>query len=312
MRLLFFGTPEFAVPSLEALAAAGHAIVGVVTRPDRATGRGLKAVGSPPVARAARALRLDVLQPVRPSAPEFVDAVRALRPDAHAVVAYGHLLPDPLLDAAPLGAWNVHPSLLPRWRGPAPIHRALWAGDDRTGVSIIRLIAKMDAGPIGAQEEVAIEPGETRGELEARLAELGARMLVDTLGRVGRGTLVARDQDDAAATPAPMFGPDELMIDWRRPAPVVDALVRALSPTPGAAFLSAGVRVKALAARPALPGEADGEPGRLLERGRDGGWRVGCGRGSLWITRVQPAGKGAMAMDAYLAGRRLKPGDALD
>lgn len=308
MRVVFFGSPVFALPSLEAVVAAGFRVTGVVTQPDRPAGRGQTALVAPPVAAAARGRGLPLLQPERPGEPGFADRIRALEPEAFAVVAYGGLLPDPLLALAPRGAWNVHPSLLPRWRGPAPVHRTVWAGDAQTGVSIIRLVRKLDAGPVALRETVAVNDRETRGELEARLATLGARMLVQTLAAAAAGPVPVTEQDDAAATYAARFESTEREVHWDRPAAELDRLVRALAPSPSAWFTVRGERVKLLASG---AWEKAGTAGALVERGSHGDWLVGCGEGSLWVDRVQPAGKPAMTMDAFVAGRRLTAGMTL-
>lgn len=308
MRLAFFGSPAFALPSLTAVLEAGHTVVAAVTQPDRPTGRGRESLTPPPVAIAAREHGLALLQPERPAAAEFLARLRELRPDAFAVVAYGNLLPDDLLALAPAGAWNVHPSLLPRWRGPAPVHRTVWAGDVATGVSIIRLVRKLDAGPMAVQEQVEVGPHETRGQLEHRLADLGARLLVLTLAAAATGPVPVTEQDELGVTYAGMFDAAAREVRWDQPAAALDRLVRALAPSPSAWFVTHGERVKLLAARPAA---GPGRPAELCERGADGGWRVGCGNGGLWVDRVQPAGKPDMTMDAFIAGRRLKIGDTL-
>ncbi len=308
--MLFFGTPEFAVASLKTLVRYGFNLAGVVTQPDRPQGRGQSQVTPPPVAQAAQELKLAVLQPEKPSEPAFLERVEAMRPDVFAVAAYGHLLPDRLLSMAPLGAWNVHPSLLPRWRGPAPIHRTIWAGDEITGVSIMKLAARLDAGPLARQETVRVEPRETCGALEQRLAALGADLLVETLQKLRHGAVPLKEQDENAATYAPVFKPEELELNWDHPAVRLDRLIRALAPTPGAHFVFRGSQVKARDAEPAptLPSPA----GTLLERSPQRAWRVACGEGSLWIRMVQPEGKSTMTMDAFIAGRRLKRGDVLE
>jgi len=308
MRVVFFGSPVFALPSLTAVLSAGLRVVAAVTQPDRPAGRGQSALVAPPVAVAARELGLQVLQPDRPGEPGFEERIQALEPEAFAVVAYGGLLPDPLLALAARGAWNVHPSLLPRWRGPAPVHRTVWAGDAVTGVSIIRLVRKLDAGPVAVRETVPVGEHETRGELEGRLAVLGARLLVATLTAAAAGPVPVEDQDDAAATYAGRFEAAEREVRWDAPAAGLDRLVRALSPAPAAWFDLRGERIRLLAAsldpRPA-------ETAALAERGPEGAWRVGCGDGSLWVARVQPAGKPAMTMDAFVAGRRFTAGQRL-
>ena len=308
MKVAFFGTPTFALPSLHALSKAGFDVCAVVTRPDRPRGRGLDRLEAPPVAKAARDLGLRVLQPANPKTPGFAEELAALAPAALAVVAYGHLIPDAVLAAAPSGAWNVHPSLLPRWRGPAPIHRVVWAGDAETGVSIIRLVAKLDAGPVAAQERLSVGPRWTRGELEARLAGLGADLLVRTLGAVRDGAVKLADQDEAGVTYAAMFKPEECEMAWDRPADELDRLVRALHPSPGAWFKFRGERVKVIEAEPSF---AASPPGTLVERAAPHGWLVACRTGGLILRRVQPEGKGTMTMDAFVSGRRLTPGELL-
>jgi methionyl-tRNA formyltransferase len=311
VRIVFFGTPAFAVPSLKTLVKDGFEIAGVVTRPDRLRGRGRSTLESPPIAVVAKALGLPVLQPEQPNAPEFLKIIETLAPRAFAVVAYGHRLSDDLLRLAPDGAWNVHPSLLPRWRGPAPVHRTIAAGDRTTGICVIRLVAQLDAGPVANRQEIPVGPRETRGSLEARLAELGARLLSMTLQQVGAGTLRLEEQDDAQATYAATFKPDECRIEWNKPAVELDRLVRALSPSPGAWFEWAGERVKVLSAEPGPPAPAGAAPGLLLDRDPSGAWTVACAPGTLRLARVQPAGKGGMTMDAFAAGRRLGSGSAL-
>ncbi len=310
LRVVFFGTPAFAVPGLRALAAASEVtLVGAVTRPDRARGRGLDRIESPPVAEAAKALGIPVLQPARPSEPGFAGQLAALRPDAFAVVAYGHLIPDALLTIAKHGAWNVHPSLLPRWRGPAPVHRTIAAGDARTGVCIIRLVAEMDAGPVAMRAELPVSATVTRGELEGTLAALGADLLVRALDRVAHGTVELAEQDHPAATYAGMFGEAERQITWDRPAAELDRLIRALLPFPGAWCKTSTGRLKILAA---APGESVGAPpGTLVARDGPGRWQIACDPGSLWLASVQPDGKAAMPMDAFVNGRRLSAGDTL-
>lgn len=310
-RVVFFGTPAFAVPSLQAVAAAsGLELAAVVTRPDRARGRGRERMESPPVAVAAQALGVPVFQPARPSQPGFADQLAALKPDAFAVVAYGHLIPDAMLALARHGAWNVHPSLLPRWRGPAPIHRAIASGDAKTGVCIIRLVAEMDAGPVAMRTELPLGPAVTRGELEATLASLGADLLVRTLDRVKHGTVDLAEQDPAGATYAGMFGEPERQVVWDRPAVELDRLVRALLPVPAAWCRIGSERVKLLAAELGEPVGA--APGTLVARRPGGGWQVACASGSLWVISVQPEGKAAMPFDAFVNGRRLSAGSPLD
>jgi len=262
------------------------------------------------VAREAARLGLPLLKPERPSDPAFLERARALAPDAVALVAYGHLIPPALLDLPPRGAWNVHPSLLPRWRGPAPIHRALLAGDAETGVAVMRMVPRLDAGPVALLERTPIGPAETRGELEARLAATGARLLAAAFAALERGALPEVPQEEAAATHAPVIAPADAELRWERPAAELDRLVRALAPAPGAWFACGDARVKVLAARPG-PSADEAAPGMLLARLPDGVWRVACGAGGLDVLRVQPAGKVAMRMHEFVIGRRLRPGQPL-
>jgi len=308
MKVAFFGTPEFALPALRALARAGFDLAAVVTRPDRPRGRGQSRLEPPPVASIARELGLRVIQPESPKSSVFQEELAGLAPDALAVAAYGHLIPDSVLAAAPGGAWNIHPSLLPRWRGPAPVHRAVWAGDAETGVSIMRLVAKLDQGPVAAAERTPIGPRETRGELEARLAAVGADLLVRVLGDVRAGKVRVTEQEEGKATYAAVFAPAEREVRWDRPADELDRLVRAMAPSPGAWFAFRDERIKVLAAAPAF---ASSPPGTLVERDREGAWLVACRPGGLWLRKVQPEGKGTMTADAFVAGRRLNPGDTL-
>ena len=307
MRLAFLGTPAFAVPVLDALATSTHKVVGVLTQPPRPAGRGLKAVRRSPVAERARALGFHITEPARLT-PEAVAAVAALSPDALVVAAYGLVLPDSLLAVPRLGPWNVHPSLLPRWRGPAPIHRTIREGDAETGVTIIRVTSRVDAGPMALVERTPVGPRETRGELEARLSVIGAALIVKSMDALEHGTLATTEQDDSQATYAGVFGPGETAFAWTEPAASIDRLVRALSPAPGAHFPAGGARVKVLDAR---PGHGHGKPAHLLAREDGGAWEVACGAGSLLVARVHPAGGKAMTMDEYVRGRRLSAGDAV-
>ncbi len=306
MRVLFMGTPVFAIPSLMALTRHGHELVGVVTQPARAQQRGQKVKLPSPVAIVARSFKVPILEPEKLNTP-FVSQVRQLNPEVIAVAAYGRILPDDLLGIPPQGCWNVHPSLLPRWRGPAPIHRAIQAGDEETGVTIMRVGKKVDSGEVALQERTAIGPRETRGELEGRLAHFGAALLTDTLYALSTGTLKTAPQDDSAAVYAGVFAAREAEIDWKKPAEELDRLVRALDPSPGAYFKSGRFRIKVRAVQP-VSQEHESEPGILLERIPQGAWRVACGNGSLWIGSVKPEGRSWMSMDAYLAGKRLKAG----
>jgi methionyl-tRNA formyltransferase len=305
MRLAFLGTPDFAVPSLAALIAAGHELAAVYTRPPRPAGRGKKPRPSPVHAFAeARGL------PVRSPA-DFKDAgtqaaFAALALDAAVVVAYGLLLPPAVLAAPRLGCINVHASLLPRWRGAAPIQRALLAGDRETGVTIMVLDEGLDTGPILTAEALGIGKRTTAAELHDRLAALSARLLVAALDGLAAGRLAPRPQPQAGVTYAPKLTPADGRLDWRRPAAELERRVRACDPRPGAWFEAAGTRVKALAAELVEDG-GDAAPGRVL----DDRLTVACGEGALRPTRLQRAGGAALAAAEFLRGFPLPAGTLL-
>ena len=297
------GAADFAVPALDALADAGHDIAAVYTQPPRPAGRGRKERPTPVHLR-ARELRLEILTPVSLRGGAEQARFAALKPDVAAVVAYGLLLPSAILAAPRLGCLNIHPSLLPRWRGAAPVARAILAGDTDTGVSIVKMDEGLDTGPVLAQTRVAMPDRATTGAFEAKLARLGATMLVETLQAYDAGTISPRPQDEAGATYAHKFAKQDGAIDWSRPADEIDRQVRAMSPWPGAWFTLGDSSVRVLACEPA-PG--NGAPGTLL----NDGFVVACGTGALELARVQRAGKAAMSGDAFLRGARLEAGDRL-
>ncbi len=309
MRVLFLGTPDFAVPSLRELVRRRFEVAAAVTPPDRPRGRGMKKTEECAVARAATELGLQVLKPANPNAPAFLDQVRGLKPDILTVAAYRFRLSDELLRTAPLGGLNVHPSLLPRWRGVAPIQRAIQAGDRETGVCIMRVVSRMDAGAVALRETVPIGETETRAELEGRLALVGARLLAEALSLAAEGKLQFNEQDESEVTLAPAFPPEEREVRWERDAAEIGRLVRALEPSPGAYFMLGGMRVGVKSARP-LSRDPGGPPGTLVKREGES-WRVACGRGQLEIGCVQPAGGDAMTMQAFVNGRRLRAGALL-
>ncbi|HEX6151250.1 methionyl-tRNA formyltransferase [Nocardioides sp.] len=243
MRVVFAGTPEVALPSLEAIAASGHELVAVLTRPDAPAGRGRQLVSSP-VAQRGEELGVPVLKPEHPRDPAFQDELRALAPDCCAVVAYGALLPQSALDIAPLGWVNLHFSVLPAWRGAAPVQHAILAGDEVTGATTFRIVRELDAGPVFGVMTETIRPRDTAGELLARLAEGGAGLLVATLDGLADGTLDPREQQPDGVTVAPKITVEDARIDWSAPAPAVDRLVRACTPSPGAWSTYDGERLK--------------------------------------------------------------------
>jgi methionyl-tRNA formyltransferase len=303
MRIVFMGTPGFAVPTLEAVLGAGHKVAAVYTQPPRAAGRGLNSRKSP-VQVVAEAKHIPVLTPERLKGTAEQAAFRDLKSDAAVVVAYGLLLPRPILEAPRLGCFNVHASLLPRWRGAAPVQRAIMAGDAETGVSIMHMGEGLDTGPVCLAEPVAISPEETAGELHDRLADIGARLMVEALSDLEHGRLACREQADGA-TYADKIEASETRLDWSHPATELHNKIRGLSPHPGAwceAELNGKTeRIKVLRAAVA---DGTGAPGTLL----DGGLTIACGTDALRLIEVQRAGKRAMKAEDFLRGAALPPG----
>lgn len=304
MRVVFAGTPQFAVPALEAIAAAGHEIALVLTRPDRPAGRGLAVVASA-VKRCAGRRGLPVLQPASLKDAQAQARIRAAGAQVMVVAAYGLILPQAVLDIPPHGALNIHASLLPRWRGAAPIARAILAGDAVTGISIMQMDAGLDTGPVVLSEAVPIAPDATAGSLHDELARLGARMIVTALDALARGTLVPRPQAGEGVTYAPKIEKAEARIDWRREAAHIDRQVRAFDPIPGATTLLDGLPLKIWRVAP-LPAAA-GEPGTVLAAGADG-IDVACGSGALRVLELQRAGGRRLGAAEFLRGLALHPG----
>lgn len=304
MRIVFMGTPDFAVPTLRAIREAGHEIVAVYTQPPRAAGRGM-ALRKSPVHEAAVAAGLEVRTPERLKGAEEQERFRALRADAAVVVAYGLLLPKAILDGTRYGAFNLHASLLPRWRGAAPINRAIMAGDTETGVSVMRVTEGLDAGPVCLEIRVPIGPDETAGELHDVLAERGARLMLQALSGLERGQLDCRPQAEAGATYAKKIDPAETRIDWSRPAHEVHNLIRGLSPYPGAWFEVdiGGKRERIKALRSTLI-ETSGTPGSV----RDDHLTIACGEGAVRLIEVQRAGRRPMTAEDFLRGVPLGSG----
>jgi methionyl-tRNA formyltransferase len=300
LKLVFAGTPEFAAVSLEAVLQARHDVALVLTRPDRPAGRGLKSRRSA-VKELALERRLALLQPVRLDDPATLAAVAAARPEALVVVAYGLLLPAALLALPPRGCLNVHASLLPRWRGAAPIQRALLAGDRTTGVTIMRMDAGLDTGPILLQEEAVIAPDDTAGSLQDRLAVLGARLLVRALAAAAAPV----PQDAKSATYAARIARGEAEIDWRDAAEKIERQVRAFDPAPGAQTRYEGVVLKIWRAR--IEHGVRATPGSVCAAG-PGGIVVACGQGALRLTELQRAGGKRLEAGAFLSGFRLAGG----
>jgi len=303
MRIVFFGTPSFAEVSLRALLDAGHDLVGVVTQPDKPQGRSRSVLVPPPVKVLAESRGLRLLQPEKPSGDVFVAALRRFKPDLGVVVAYGHVLRQQVLDIPRLGMLNVHASLLPKLRGAAPIQWALAGGETETGVSIMRMEAGLDSGPVYAQARIPIEPGDTGGSLTSRLAELGAQTLVEILPSIAKGAARATPQDHAAATYAPKLSREAALIDWTADAGSIARRICAFDPVPGAWTRLGVTDVKLFAARAAL---GAGEPGEVLHTGER--ILVAAGEGAVEVGEVQPAGRRRAAAGEWIRGRGVSEG----
>jgi methionyl-tRNA formyltransferase len=303
VRVAFFGTPEFAVPSLRALVGEGFDVVAVVTQPDAAQGRSRSRLVPPPVKLVAEAEDLTVFQPDKPTDGAFLARLRDTRPEVGVVVAYGHILKPELLELPPRGMVNVHPSLLPALRGPAPVEWAVIQGLTETGVTIMQLDAGMDTGPILHQIPDHIDPDITGGDLSEHLAELGAQALVETLAVLEQGKLNPVPQDHSRATLAPKLTREIARIDWSKDAAGNARLIRGLDPRPGAWTQLDDVELKLYSARVAA---GQGAPGELLTA--DGRLLVASGSGAVEVFEVQPAGKARMPIDDWLRGARLTPG----
>jgi methionyl-tRNA formyltransferase len=305
MRGVFAGTPEVALPALDAIADSRHELVGVVTRPDAPAGRGRKLVASP-VAVRAEELGVPVLKPEHPRDPEFQEALRALRPDCCPVVAYGALLPQSALDIPPHGWVNLHFSCLPAWRGAAPVQHAIWAGDEVTGATTFRIVKAMDAGPTFGVMTERIREDDTAGDLLTRLAEGGAGLLVTTLDGIEDGVLVPREQPEEGVSMAPKILVEDAQVDWTEPAQAVDRRIRACTPFPGAWSTFEGERIKigpvTMAASNLEPGEIAVGKNHVL---------VGTGTSAVRLGEVKAFGKKQMGAADWARGVRLEDGARL-
>lgn len=308
MRVLFWGTPEFAVPSLRAIERTGHTIVGVVTQPERPRGRGRKPAPSP-VASFAQARLWRVLTPEGPRDGQFMEELRSLDSDISVVVAYGRILSRAVLDVPPLGSINLHASLLPALRGAAPITWAIARGHPVTGVTVMRMVEEMDAGPILATAEYSIGPADTGALLSARLAGMGAALLAETLARLEAGAVDEVQQDHARATFAPKVHRSSARVDWRCGQVQVARLVRAMDDVPGAWTVWRGHPVKLFGARGI---EGPGDPGRVVQADPRRGLAVAAGDGVVRIAEVQPPGKRRMEAAAWIRGRGPGVGDRFE
>jgi methionyl-tRNA formyltransferase len=309
MRVVFAGTPAPAVPALDALLASDrHDVVAVVTRPDRPAGRG-RTIAESPVKQRAAAAGVEVLQPTRPSDPAFLEQLRALAPDCCPVVAYGALLPTEALDIPRHGWVNLHFSLLPAWRGAAPVQHAILAGDEVTGASTFRIEEGLDTGPVFGMLTTEISSRETAGSLLERLASEGAGLLLATLDGIADGSVQARPQDDSGVSLAPKVTVEDARIDWNAPALRVDRLVRSCTPAPGAWTTFRGRRVKL---GPVVPQETVDELTAGAVRAVGEVVLVGTGGGSVALGEVRPEGRGAMNAASWVRGLRLGADDRFE
>lgn len=298
IRVVFMGSPEFALPSLRMLAERYH-LVGAVTQPDRAAGRG-RELKAPPVKTLALQLNIPIIQPQKLREPEAMAQLREWRPDLIVVVAFGQILKKDVLELPKHGCVNIHASLLPRWRGAAPVHAAILAGDEETGVTIMKMDEGLDTGPILARRSIRIRRDDTTGSLQEVLSTLGAELLIETLPDYLAGRIVPQPQPEEGATYAPMLGREDGLLDFTQPARALERRVRAMNPWPGAWFEWNGQALKVL--RAAVSGEKRLEAGsRLIVEGRPA---VTCADGTLILEEVQPAGKRIMPGKSFLAGAR--------
>jgi methionyl-tRNA formyltransferase len=308
VRVIFWGTPEFAVPPLRALIGEGFDVVAVVTQPDRPRGRSRSQLDPSPVKQVALADGIPVLQPERPRGDEFLAALRAFSADVSVVVAYGHILPQAVIDTPRLGTLNIHASLLPALRGADPIRAAIKEGHSATGVSIMRMVLAMDAGPVLLALPTPIADDETYAELHDRLAELGAVGIVEALMLLDAGKATETEQDPSGVTFAGKTSRNDAHLDFTASASQVSRIVRAHDPRPGAFTSILGAEIKCFGARRVSHEESDAQPGTILDVTGDG-MRVQCGDGSLWITEVQPAGKARQSPMSWIRGRGAAVGD---
>jgi methionyl-tRNA formyltransferase len=303
MRIVFFGTPEFAVASLRALLRERFTVAGVVTQPDKPQGRSRSTLVPPAVKVAALEAGLPVLQPARPVGDLFLAGLRRLEPDLGVVVAYGHILRREVLDLPSRGMVNVHASLLPRFRGAAPIQHAILSGDRETGISIMRMEEGLDSGPVLHRVSTPIADGETAGSLTARLAALGASALVEALSLMSAGADVAQPQDPSAVTYAPKISRETARLDWSRDAASLERQVRAFDPVPGAWTSLDGAPVKLFGGMPAVGG---GEPGTVLAASDR--LVIAGGTGAIAVSEVQPAGRNRISVEDWVRGRGIAAG----
>lgn len=311
LRVLFWGTPLFALPSLRALSEEGHDIVGVVTQPDRPSGRGRK-IRPSPVREVADEEGFLTLVPEKPRGEDFLGRIRELEPDISVVVAYGHILDPEILSVPPGGSINLHASLLPELRGAAPVNWAILRGHKTTGVSIMRMVAAMDAGPVIYQIPEAIGPTESATELSTRLSEVGAEALVEALALLAEGAAEEVEQDHSRATFAPKVSREMARLDWARPAVELGWHLRGLDAVPGAWSTLGGEPVKLFRPSPEPRFAHGAPPGMVLGVDPEAGVLVAGGSGALWIGEIQPPGKRRMPVSAWLQGHHLAEGSRFE
>ena len=308
MRIVFMGTPEFAVPSLEALLRSDDQVVGVISQPDRPKGRGQQLV-APPVKVVAERAGIPIIQPLKIRTPDFMQALSAWKPDLIAVTAFGRILHAPILQLPSMGCVNVHGSLLPKYRGAAPVQWAVINGETETGITTMLMDEGMDTGPMLLQEKLSILPDDTAGTLASRLAELGGRLLVDTITQLKAGTLAPRKQDDGQATMAPLLKKEDGLIDWTMSATVLANRVRGLSPWPGAYTFLGEDRWNIWKAVPSADTSVD-KPGTIVTVNKHS-ILVATGEGVLDIREIQTANSKRMSVGQFLAGHRVTAGTQL-
>jgi len=308
VRVLFWGTPEFATPALRALLGEGHEVVGVVTQPDAPDARHRSTLLPPAVKAVADEEAIPVLQPEKPRGDDFLASLRELEPEISVVAAYGHLLPDEAIALPPNGTINIHASLLPRWRGAAPIQAALLAGDPESGITIMRVVRKLDAGPMLLRLPTPIVEDETYGELQLRLAELGALALVEALALLDIGEIREEEQDETHTTYAPKISREMAHVDWSASAVHVSRVLRAFDPKPGAFTTKGDVEVKLFGVR-VVRGRR-GAPGAVMEID-ESGMLVACGEDAVRIAYAFPSGRRRLAALDWHQGRGVAIGDIL-
>ncbi|HEY2986860.1 MAG TPA: methionyl-tRNA formyltransferase [Candidatus Binatia bacterium] len=308
MRIVFMGTPEVASVSLERLLSEPEPVVGVVTQPDRPYGRGQQTISSP-VRKVAERRHIPVVAPEKIRAPSFLEILKNWAPELIVVVAYGRILPREILELAPHGCLNVHYSLLPKYRGAAPVAWAIMNGEERSGVTTMRLVEKMDAGPIYLQREVGLANDETRSSLQAKLAAAGAELLTETIAGMKSGKLTPRVQDESRVSYAPILKKEDGLIDWKLPAAAIERRVRGLAPWPSAFTYLAGNLLKIHRAR-VVPLEQSAAPGEVVKAAKDGLW-IATSDGALSLDEVQLENRRKMTAAEFLNGTRVEKGARL-